>query len=119
MQKIMDEKEWDTFLNSLKESLPITFRINSADKERAKKILEKIESYTEKLKEFEMDGKKIDPPRPLPWYPNKMGWHFDVSKANLRKYELLHEFKKFIQTEHLSGGITRQEVCINFFILGC
>lgn len=105
----MNENEWEKFLESLRESLPITFRINTTDKERAKQILAKVEKYAEELKELEIDGKKIEPPKPISWIPNKMGWHYDVSKANLKKFEILHEFKKFIQAEHLSGGITRQE----------
>ena len=44
-----------------------------------------------------MAGEELSPPRPLPWYPQKLAWQMDASRAQLRKLDALaavHEFMK-------------------------
>eukprot|EP01080_Neovahlkampfia_damariscottae_P005577 gene5577-9393_t len=108
-QNIMDKEEWDTFLNTMKETLPITFRINTTNEIFGKKL---SNIFIQKAKEFEnleIDGKKIQP-YALPWYPEEnCGWHLEVTKSDLRKNPLLKSYKLLLQSEHDQGGITRQE----------
>lgn len=66
--------------------------------------------------------KKVDPPRPISWYPNNTGtetctkfetrnsaWHFGVSKALLRKNTTLAKFRSFLMSQTERGNISRQE----------
>ena len=34
-------------------------------------------------------GEELQPPRPLPWYPRKLAWQMDASRAQLRKLDAL------------------------------
>lgn len=36
-----------------------------------------------------MAGEELQPPRPLPWYPRKLAWQMDASRAQLRKLDAL------------------------------
>jgi 16S rRNA C967 or C1407 C5-methylase (RsmB/RsmF family) len=53
--------------------------------------------------------KVVDEPRPIPYVPNRMGWHIDVTKATLRKNEVLKEFRDWLMLNTSTGHITRQE----------
>ncbi|KAG9100432.1 hypothetical protein FRC06_004141, partial [Ceratobasidium sp. 370] len=54
-------------------------------------------------------GKAVDPPRQLPWYPDGLGWQFDVSKSVLRKTPEYKKFHNFLVYETEVGNISRQE----------
>lgn len=56
----------------------------------------------------EADG-VIEKPRPLPWYPDRMAWHFNFTKRLLRKNPLLKDFHAFLKREEVRGTISRQE----------
>ena len=32
-----------------------------------------------------VDGEVLQPPKPLEWYPDHLGWQMDLSKSQLRK----------------------------------
>ena len=73
--------------------------------------LEKLKShYIRHLSEIEIDGRLVEPPRPLPWYPNEMAWEMTTPKAVLRRLPPFAEFQKFLVSETTVGNISRQEV---------
>jgi hypothetical protein len=116
-QEIMEKEEWKPFIESLKETLPITFRINTTNEEAGKKLVEMFLQKSKDFEKFEIDGKKIPPPSVLPWYPEEnCGWHFEVTKGDLRKNPALQNYKLLLQTEHEQGGITRQEAVLLTFL---
>lgn len=110
-QGVMPKEEWDEFMNTLRKPLPTTFRINGNGR-NASELLEKLE--TDFFSRFTqgpllIDGEEIQPPMPLPWYPNKMGWQMDFSRTQLRKDPLLSRLHEFIKHITETGSITRQE----------
>ncbi|KAG9125398.1 hypothetical protein FRC07_007757 [Ceratobasidium sp. 392] len=89
---IIPEEEWDTFWASLKDVLPTTFRVTGsrATAQDLNAIIK--EQHVPTLAGVEFEGKVVEPPRQIPWYPDGLGWQFDVSKSVLRKTP---EYKKF------------------------
>jgi 16S rRNA C967 or C1407 C5-methylase (RsmB/RsmF family) len=57
----------------------------------------------------QLDGEVVDPPRPLPWYPNKLAWHMNFSRGQLRKLSWLSDIHEFMKGANEAGAITRQE----------
>lgn len=111
MQKICPEEEWDSFMQSLKKHLPMTFRINGSGR-FAQDLQRKLESNF--LSQFSngplvIDGEVINPPIALPWYPNRLAWQFDFSRFHLRRVDHLKQLHEFIKRETETGAITRQE----------
>lgn len=41
-----------------------------------------------------MAGEELQPPRALPWYPRKLAWQMDASRAQLRKLDALAAVRK-------------------------
>eukprot|EP00890_Picochlorum_soloecismus_P002090 jgi/Picsp_1/2882/NSC_01107-R1_protein len=111
-QNICPEGEWDDFMGSLKRQLPLTFRINGsgrfADALRKKlecDFLSKFSSEGVKT----LDGETVNPPKPLPWYPNRLAWQLEFSRTQLRKDPNLEALHEFMKRETEVGAITRQE----------
>ncbi|KAL4448837.1 hypothetical protein ABPG77_007554 [Micractinium sp. CCAP 211/92] len=110
-QGVCPPEEWDTFLLCLKKPLPITFRINGQGK-FADRLVAQLESNF--LKQFTeepvvLDGEEVEKPHPLAWYPGKLAWQMNFSRAQLRKLEVLEQLHEFIKRENEIGSITRQE----------
>lgn len=51
----------------------------------------------------------VDPPRPLPWYPQKLAWHMNFTRNQLRKLSWLADIHEFMKAANEAGSITRQE----------
>ncbi|KAF9974099.1 tRNA (cytosine(34)-C(5))-methyltransferase [Actinomortierella ambigua] len=108
-QNLVSDEEWPTFWGYLKQTLPTTFRITGS-RSHAEEIRDTVkEAFVPHLTGLEVDGVKVEPPRPLPWYPNELGWHFAVPRGNLRRNEEYSKFHKFLVAETEVGNISRQE----------
>eukprot|EP01018_Ginkgo_biloba_P016651 Gb_17436 [translate_table: standard] len=108
-QAIVPKGEWDDFLSMLQKPLPATFRINSSG-QFAGDILSQLENeFVESLNAEEVDGSVGELIKPLPWYPDKLAWHLNVSRMQLRKNQTLERFHEFLKQENEIGNITRQE----------
>ncbi|DBB17237.1 hypothetical protein WJX82_009382 [Trebouxia sp. C0006] len=110
-QGVVPEGQWDEFMEVLKTPLPTTFRINGTGK-FATDLRDKLES--DFLSNFNKDpimvaGETLQPPRPLPWYSNKLAWHMSFSRGQLRKLPILAEIHELLKRENEAGSITRQE----------
>ena len=66
-QNIMEKEEWKLFLDTFKETLPITFRINTTNEKLGKKLSKIFIEKAKELENLEIDGKKISAPSVLPW----------------------------------------------------
>ena len=109
VQKMVPEGEWDAFMSSLRTTLPATFRITGT-RDSAEELRQAIEKYYfPQLADIVIDGTPLDPPRPLPFYPDRLAWHMDFSRNILRRAEPLKRFHQFIVSENSQGNITRQE----------
>ena len=40
---------------------------------------------------LQINGETLEPPRPLPWYPDKLAWHMKFSREQLRNNPKLNE----------------------------
>ncbi|KAA6424209.1 MAG: tRNA (cytosine-5-)-methyltransferase NSUN2 [Trebouxia sp. A1-2] len=110
-QGVVPEGQWEEFMEVLKTPLPTTFRINGTGK-FATDLRDKLES--DFLSNFNKDpimvaGETLQPPRPLPWYSNKLAWHMSFSRGQLRKLPILAEIHELLKRENEAGSITRQE----------
>mmetsp|Transcript_15201 Transcript_15201/g.36163 ORF Transcript_15201/g.36163 Transcript_15201/m.36163 type:complete len:1022 (+) Transcript_15201:100-3165(+) len=110
-QSIVPEEHWEEFLETLRSTLPTTFRINGSNK-YAGELIRKMEN--DLVSQFnsqpiEVDGELIQPPKYLPWYPGKLAWQFSFSRHQLRKAPQLEAIHEFVKRENDSGTITRQE----------
>ena len=56
------------------------------------------------------EGDEASPAKPMPWYPDELGWTINASRAEIRRAPRLEELRKFlvVQTELVRpGGRTR------------
>ena len=57
----------------------------------------------------QVDGEPLEPPAPLPWYPERLAWHLSFSRAQLRKLPALKAVHELMIRENEAGALTRQE----------
>ncbi|KAK3811791.1 MAG: S-adenosyl-L-methionine-dependent methyltransferase [Benniella sp.] len=108
-QNIVSEEEWPTFWEHLKVTLPTTFRITGT-RSHAAEIRETVKNaFVPLLSKVKVDDVVPEPPRPLPWYPDELGWHFAVPRTLLRKSPEYAKFHQFLVAETEVGNISRQE----------
>ncbi|KAG0056401.1 hypothetical protein BGZ83_005116 [Gryganskiella cystojenkinii] len=108
-QKLVSDEEWPTFWNHLKVTLPTTFRITGT-RSHAAEIRDTVKNaFVPHLRDISVDGVIADPPRPLAWYPDEFGWHFDVPRTLLKKSAEYAKFHQFLVAETEVGNISRQE----------
>lgn len=51
------------------------------------------------MADVELDGVKYDPPKPIAWYPEGLGWEISAPKRVVRKQEAFKKFQKFLVGE--------------------
>jgi multisite-specific tRNA:(cytosine-C5)-methyltransferase len=56
------------------------------------------------------DGKQVDPPEPVLWYPDELAWWMTTPKTVVRRFAPFAAFQKFLVSETSVGNISRQEV---------
>jgi hypothetical protein len=56
-------------------------------------------NYVPKLQNIVIDGVKIEPPKPLPFYPEQFAWQVNAPRLVVKKSPEFQEFHKFIVTE--------------------
>ncbi|OLY84455.1 tRNA (cytosine(34)-C(5))-methyltransferase [Smittium mucronatum] len=108
-QEIVPAAEFDQMMDSFKTFLPTSFRITGTRSQATDLVTQIKRDYIPYIEKVEVDGEKINPPREIPWYPNGLGWTFEVPKVALKKSTLLNNFHKFLVTESQIGNISRQE----------
>ncbi|OAD02329.1 hypothetical protein MUCCIDRAFT_179535 [Mucor lusitanicus CBS 277.49] len=108
-QNLLSEEEFDQFYNHLKTILPSTFRITGS-RAAAMEILDVVEkTYVPNMQDVVIDGVKIEPPKPLPWYPDNLGWQVNAPRLVIKKSPEFQKFHRFMVTETEAGNISRQE----------
>lgn len=117
MQNIVPEGEWDAFINTMRENLPVAFRITGS-KSEAKALLEIIkgdffdEILNLKLEEGQEEVEKVEKMKPhcLPFYPEGLAWQLQLTRKDIRRSEAYFRLHNFLIAETSSGSISRQEV---------
>ncbi|KAI7880932.1 S-adenosyl-L-methionine-dependent methyltransferase [Lichtheimia hyalospora FSU 10163] len=89
--------------------LPSTFRITGT-RSHALQIQQLIKQvYVPAMKDVTIDGVKMEAPKPLPWYPEGLGWQVHAPRLVIKRSPEFSKFHKFIVTETEVGNISRQE----------
>ncbi|KAJ6444611.1 ABC transporter [Purpureocillium lavendulum] len=107
----LPEEESQQFWDALKRELPNSFRFcGSKGHALAVKRLLQTRYIPEIVKIEHQDGRPVEPPRPVPWYPDELAWWMTTPKNVVRKFPPFAAFQKFLVSETSVGNISRQEV---------
>ncbi|KAI8589072.1 NOL1/NOP2/Sun domain family, member 2 [Geranomyces variabilis] len=109
-QNILPDDEFVRLMESMRTLLPISFRITGSRSHALELRDLMINEYFPTMEDFEIDGVKVEVPKPLPWYPQNLGWVSTLSRQALRKSPQLARFHRFLVAETEVGNISRQEV---------
>ena len=107
--------EWEAFEGCMRSPLPVTWRFSGFD-ERALALRASMEQVLLPTLEEQQ-------PRPLPWYPDRLGWQSDLSRAALRgkdwngadapgaagRSDAVRSFHSWLLRETELGRVQRQE----------
>ncbi|TDZ58637.1 Multisite-specific tRNA:(cytosine-C(5))-methyltransferase trm4b [Colletotrichum trifolii] len=107
----LSEEEQGPFWDALKRDLPNSFRFcgSKGHALAVKKLLQN--RYMPDIVKIEhADGRTVEPPKPLEWYPNELAWWMTTPKNVIRKYAPFAAFQKLLVSETSVGNISRQEV---------
>lgn len=106
---LIPEDQWNDFKKACQTDLPLTFRITGTAKHAHEVLKSMQDNYIPELNGIEYEGEKLDPPTPLPWYPENLGWQFKVGKQVIRKNKQFSRFQRFLVVETEVGNTSRQE----------
>ncbi|KAI0672424.1 cytosine-5--methyltransferase [Trametes maxima] len=109
MQNILPDSEWDSFLETMKNPLPTTFRV-AGSRQAARLLNDTIKDvHVPHLGGVVFEGEAVSPPQQIPWYPEGLAWQFNVAKRVVRKSPEFKKFHSFLVFETEVGNISRQE----------
>ncbi|ETS05431.1 S-adenosyl-L-methionine-dependent methyltransferase [Trichoderma reesei RUT C-30] len=107
----LPEEEKTQFWDALRRELPNSFRFcGSKGHALAVERLLRTRYIPEIVKIEHQDGRPVDPPKPVPWYPDELAWWMTTPKNVVRKFPPFAAFQKFLVSETSVGNISRQEV---------
>ena len=66
--------------------------------------------YIPEITSIQYEGNFVEPPRPVPWYPDQLAWSMTTPKNVVRRFAPFASFQKFLVAETSVGNITRQEL---------
>lgn len=69
-----------------------------------------MDFYIPKITEITYEGKQVEPPTPIPWFPDQLAWQMTTPKNVVRRFGPFASFQKFLVSETAVGNISRQEV---------
>lgn len=108
-QNLMEESEFETFLEACKKSLPTTFRITSHGSKVAL-IKEQLNTeFIPKLEEISEYQAISAVPKIIPWYPRELAYQLETDRPMIRKEPSLAAFHRWLVEASQNGDITRQE----------
>ncbi|KAH1370879.1 hypothetical protein KXW99_006723 [Aspergillus fumigatus] len=109
-QGFIPEEEREAFWEALRRDLPNSFRFTGS-KGHALAVQEKLKNhYIPEITSIQYEGNFVEPPRPVPWYPDQLAWWMTTPKNVVRRFKPFASFQKFLVAETDVGNITRQEV---------
>ncbi|KAF4126642.1 multisite-specific tRNA:(cytosine-C5)-methyltransferase [Geosmithia morbida] len=107
----LPEEEKTQYWDALKRELPNSFRFcGSKGHALAVKRLLQTRYIPEIVNIEHQDGRPVEPPKPVPWYPDELAWWMTTPKNVIRKFPPFAAFQKFLVSETSVGNISRQEV---------
>ncbi|KXT16359.1 hypothetical protein AC579_5570 [Pseudocercospora musae] len=106
---VPDAEEREAFWKALRKELPNSFRFTGS-KGHALSVRDNlVNRFFPLLEKIKHEGRSVDLPKPVPWYPNGLAYSMTTPKNVVRKYEPFKEFQKFLVSETGVGNISRQE----------
>ncbi|KAF5022264.1 hypothetical protein F66182_5703 [Fusarium sp. NRRL 66182] len=107
----LPEEEKQAYWEALRRELPNSFRFcGSKGHALTVKSLLQTRYIPEIVKIEHQDGRPVEPPKPVPWYPDELAWWMTTPKNVVRKFPPFAAFQKFLVSETSVGNISRQEV---------
>ncbi|KAK6527679.1 hypothetical protein TWF694_004660 [Orbilia ellipsospora] len=106
---VPDEEEFKKFWQSLKETLPTTWRFTGSRGHALSVLNTLLNRHIPHLTNTEFEGTTIPAPTPLPWYPDRLAWQLTVGKQVIRRSPPFKQLQAFLVSETSSGNISRQE----------
>jgi len=103
MPQLVAPEEWDEFKKALETPLPFTYRITGSKGEAHELRDVMKERYFTAI----MDPTAM--PKPIPWYPEELGWSFNLTRREVKKSPGFKAFHQFLVNETELGNISRQE----------
>ncbi|KAF2864324.1 S-adenosyl-L-methionine-dependent methyltransferase [Piedraia hortae CBS 480.64] len=102
-------EEREKFWAALRRELPNSFRFTGSKGHALSVRNNLVERYFPKIEKIEHEGKPVELPYPIIWYPENLAYAMTTPKQVVRKYEPFKEFQKFLVSETGVGNISRQE----------
>lgn len=106
---LIPESEWETFWETLKRTLPTTFRFTGSKNHALSVVATLQDTYVPHLRDLFFEGQPVDPPASIPWYPDNLAWGTTVGKSVIRRCPPFKKFQNFLVSETTVGNISRQE----------
>jgi multisite-specific tRNA:(cytosine-C5)-methyltransferase len=107
----LPDEEKEQYWTALKRELPNSFRFcGSKGHALAVKKLLQTRYIPEIVKIEHEDGRPVEAPMAVPWYPDELAWWMTTPKNVVRKFPPFAAFQKFLVSETTVGNISRQEV---------
>ena len=69
-----------------------------------------IDHYIPEITSITHEGRLVEAPQPVSWYPLDLAWYMTTPKNVIRRFPPFASFQKFLVAENDVGNITRQEV---------
>lgn len=99
----------DNFWATLRKELPNSFRFTGS-KGHALSVRNNLtERFFPIIKDIKHEGKPVELPTQIPWYPSGLAYRMTTPKNVIRKYDPFKEFQRFLVSETGVGNISRQE----------
>jgi len=106
----LPEEERAEFWAALRRDLPNSFRF-CGSKGHALAVKRLLQTrYIPEITRIQYEGQNVDPPKPVPWYPDELAWWMTTPKNVVRKFPPFAAFQRFLVSETSVGNISRQEV---------
>lgn len=86
-------------------SLLLSFRSHALSVQQRLK-----DHYIPQITAIQHNGEAVEPPTPIPWYPDQLAWQMTTPKNVIRKFAPFASFQKYLVSETSVGNISRQEV---------
>lgn len=112
-QKIMEESEFEEFLETCKKVLPTTFRLTGHGSKVAlikeQLLTEHIPNLEKLVASGEHANTGISVPKVISWYPKELAYQLETDRALIRKEPVLAALHRWLVDASENGDVTRQE----------
>lgn len=107
----LSEEELVPFWAAMKRELPNSFRFAGSKGHALAVQKQLVDRYIPEISRIShYDGTKVEPPKPVPWYPDDLAWWMTTPKNVVRRFPPFAAFQKYLVSETSVGNISRQEV---------